>query len=77
LKVFLTVVFLVNGHPTVIDGWLPREQPDDATCLARMARLLEYLPQHPGLPEEHDVACVAAPTPLDAAEWLAAAGKPL
>lgn len=50
MTVTLSILFLVLGEPTAIEGFGPRHQPSMATCAERAERMLAYLQaQHPGL----------------------------
>lgn len=76
MKIFLTVVFIVGGEPTVFHGMLPREQPDMETCIRRRDFLEGELPNYDKLPRVAAVGCVKAETPFQAAEKLALRGVP-
>lgn len=57
MKVFLTILFLVNGEPTILDGFEPREQPSMEICLERERYVRIYLNSVPNL-KVHSISCL-------------------
>lgn len=74
MKIFLTVLFLVNGELSVVEGYLPREQPSAAECQRRAAAVQDYLMTAPGLPSASIVACINADDMFQAVGRLAQMG---
>lgn len=43
MKTLLVIVFFVNGQPTTLDGWEPRNYLSEQECLTRRDKTIEYL----------------------------------
>ncbi len=43
MKIFLLVIFTLDGQNIVIDGWGPREQPSLEVCLERADFAKNYI----------------------------------
>jgi hypothetical protein len=57
-SVYLVVLFLVNGQPTIIDGFHPRQQESLDICEERLMVLKSYLEEYKELyPEVHKLSC--------------------
>lgn len=57
MKVLLAVLFIMNGEPTLIEGYLPREQPSMEVCEERADFMADYLSTVPDLPEIGEIIC--------------------
>lgn len=57
MKTFLVAIFLINGEPSFLDGYYPREVKSVEVCEDRRVFMLEYLRSVDGLPEVGDVVC--------------------
>lgn len=57
MKVFLAVLFFMNGEPALIDGFMPREQPSIEVCEERAEFMQESLADMPDLPEVGKIVC--------------------
>lgn len=65
-SVFLVVLFLIDGEPSVIDGWLPRQQPNMSICEQRSDSLNSYFLNNPeAAPLKRPVAAVGCVEALD------------
>jgi len=51
-QIILAIVFMIEGEPHFIDGYLPRTQPDMETCEMRREFMLDYFAENP---EKHAV----------------------
>ena len=57
MKILLVVLFMVNGEPALIDGYMPREQPSMEVCAERAEFMADYFATVPDLPEVGEIAC--------------------
>ena len=67
MKEFLVVLFMINGQPTLVEGWFPLQlisRPCDEVIDHTRNYMLETL----GVPEDTIIACVSADTPQEAVE---------
>lgn len=61
MKYFLVVIFLIDGEPSVLDGWLPRSYESRDHCLLRKDFIKNSLLERAGNFEKvKDVSCVLA-----------------
>lgn len=57
MKIFLVPLFLVNGEPSIIDGFYPREQPSLEICEQRKDKLEAYIETLPDAPKFLETVC--------------------
>jgi len=71
MKLFLTVIFLINGEPVILDGYMPREQVSADDCNEHAAFLEEHAEDTPDIPDIYAIGCVWAANQIEAARALA------
>lgn len=78
MKVFLVVLFMDQGAPAVVEGYLPREQVDLEACEGHADFLRAYANEVPeAMPPLYSVSCVEAADMFEAAGKAAKLGTPL
>ena len=55
-EIFLAVIFMFNGIPTMVDGWEPREYPSMEICNLRKSVMEDYISAH-DFPEVGVIYC--------------------
>ena len=56
-EIFLAIIFMINGTPTILDGWQLREHPTMEVCNTRKAFVQNYTSAIIGLPEVGVIYC--------------------
>lgn len=56
-EIFLAIIFMFNGTPTIIDGWQMREYPTMEVCNTRKEYMENYIVSLDGVPEVGVIYC--------------------
>lgn len=70
MSIYLVVIFMMSGEPTVVSGYEPRVQADLQVCAARIDYMERYLNIIPDMPEVGIVGCTVADSPEAAARQM-------
>lgn len=57
MEILIAVIFLINGEPTILEGFEPLVQPSIEICEVRKDFMEVYLKAVPGLPEIAGIFC--------------------
>lgn len=69
MKIFLAIVYIVEGCIVTLEGYEPRMQADLETCKSRADYMAAYLETVPGMPEAV-IGCVAAESETGAVDIM-------
>ena len=56
-QIFLAIIFMINGQPTIIDGWEMREYSNMKICNTRKEFMQNYISGIDNLPDVGVIYC--------------------